>query len=144
MITYSMGVMFVMLLVIVPFLLTYIAALAVPFGTPTPELDGVLIGVMVVIAVVYSVLQIMWTLRRVWDFNGPTWVALIFIVTLFVFPIVNLALLLIPGTDGPNRHGPVPPPNGIGVMLLALIIPGMAVLYIVAAMLVRHFLLAYP
>ena len=68
------------------------------------------------------------TIQRVHDFNASGWMALV----LFI-PLVNLIFWLIPGTDGENRFGPETPPNGAGAVALALILPALFVVGIVAA-----------
>lgn len=68
------------------------------------------------------------TIRRCHDFNMSGWLSLLMLV-----PLVNLIFLFIPGTDGPNRFGPPTPPNGGGVLILAWLIPGLFVLWIIAA-----------
>jgi len=50
-----------------------------------------------------------------------------------IIPLVNLIFWAIPGTDGPNRFGNPPPPNTTGAVVLALIIPLIFVVGIVAA-----------
>ena len=52
-------------------------------------------------------------------------------------PLANLALylvlLIMPGTQGANRFGDPPPPNSTGVIVLALVVPIIAVIGLVAA-----------
>ena len=74
------------------------------------------------------VLQIMLTIQRCHDFNSSGWLSILAII-----PLVNLIFWAIPGTDGPNRFGNPPPPNTTGAVVLALIIPLIFVLGIVAA-----------
>jgi len=47
--------------------------------------------------------------------------------------IGTMLFWLIPGTDGPNRFGAPPPPNTTGTIVLALILPLVFVVGIVAA-----------
>ncbi len=73
-------------------------------------------------------LHIMLAIKRSHDFNTSGWLSLLVFV-----PIINLAFLFIPGTDGPNRFGNKTAPNGsAGVVLIGLIV-GVAVLGILAA-----------
>jgi hypothetical protein len=41
--------------------------------------------------------------------------------------------LFIPGTDGPNRFGAPTPPNSIGVLIVAWLIPGVVIAGMIAA-----------
>jgi len=86
------------------------------------------IAVTVLGYVAIIVLQIMLTIQRCHDFNSSGWLSILAII-----PLVNLIFWAIPGTDGPNRFGNPPPPNTTGAVVLALIIPLMVVLGIVAA-----------
>ncbi len=74
------------------------------------------------------VIMILLTIQRAHDFNASGWMALVVII-----PLVNLIFWFIPGTDGDNRFGPQTPPNGAGVVVLALILPIVFVVGIVAA-----------
>ena len=88
------------------------------------EQAGLILGglVSIVVGIGVLVLYILWTIRRINDFNLSGWFTFVFII-----PIINFALWLIPGTNGPNRYGPPPPRNGIGVILLALLMPIMII-----------------
>lgn len=74
------------------------------------------------------VLLVMLTIQRAHDFDTTGWLAILVIV-----PLANLIFWFIPGTDGENRFGKKTPPNGIGVILLACIIPLVFVVGILAA-----------
>lgn len=74
------------------------------------------------------VLGFMLTIQRCHDFNTSGWLSLLMLV-----PLANLIFLFIPGTDGPNRFGPPTPPNGIGVLILAWLIPVLFLSGIIAA-----------
>ena len=64
------------------------------------------------------VLGFMLTIQRCHDFNTSGWLSLLMLV-----PLVNLIFLFIPGSDGPNRFGAPTPPNGVGVLILAWLVP---------------------
>jgi uncharacterized membrane protein YhaH (DUF805 family) len=68
------------------------------------------------------------TIQRAHDFNTTGWISLLSII-----PLVNLIFWFVPGTDGENKYGKQTPPNGIGVIVLALIVPLIFVIGIVAA-----------
>ena len=92
------------------------AALAMVFGEQTGAILGGIASIVVAIAIL--VLYIFWTIRRINDFNMSGWLTFIFVI-----PIINFALWFIPGTHGSNRFGLMPPRNGVGVILLALLLP---------------------
>ena len=75
-----------------------------------------------------AVIGVMLTIQRCHDFNTSGWLAL-----LIVLPIVNLIFFAIPGTDGPNRFGAPTPPNSVGVLIVAWLIPGIMIAGVIAA-----------
>jgi uncharacterized membrane protein YhaH (DUF805 family) len=83
---------------------------------------------MVVAYVAIIVVGFMLTIQRCHDFNTTGWLSLLMLV-----PLVNLIFWFIPGTDGENNYGAKTPPNGVGVIIGACIIPIVAVIGIVAA-----------
>ena len=74
------------------------------------------------------VIGIMLTVQRCHDFNMSGWLSLLVIV-----PLAPLVFWIIPGTQGPNRFGNPTPPNSTGAVVLALILPLLFVVGIVAA-----------
>ena len=74
------------------------------------------------------VVSIMLTIQRSHDFDTSGWLALLMFV-----PLVNLIFWFIPGSPGENRFGKRPPPNTVGVVLLACILPFVFVVGILAA-----------
>jgi uncharacterized membrane protein YhaH (DUF805 family) len=74
------------------------------------------------------VIGIMLTIQRCHDFNMSGWLSLLVIV-----PLAPLVFWIVPGTQGPNRFGNPPPPNSTGAVVLALILPLLFVVGIVAA-----------
>jgi uncharacterized membrane protein YhaH (DUF805 family) len=74
------------------------------------------------------VIVVLLTIQRAHDFNASGWLAILAIV-----PLVNLIFWFIPGTDGENRFGLKTPPNGTGAVLLALVLPALFIIGIVAA-----------
>jgi uncharacterized membrane protein YhaH (DUF805 family) len=73
-------------------------------------------------------IQMLLTIQRCHDFNANGWLCLVALI-----PLVNLMFWFVPGTDGPNRYGPPPPPNSAGAVALALILPLIFVIGIMAA-----------
>lgn len=67
-------------------------------------------------------------IKRCHDLDISGWWTLTLIV-----PVITLAWIFMPGTQGSNRYGPKPPPNTLGVRLLGLILPVVFVVGILAA-----------
>jgi len=86
------------------------------------------VAVMALVWLAIVVLGLMLTIQRCHDFNMSGWLSLLMLV-----PLVNLMFLFIPGTDGPNRFGAPTPPNGVGVLIVAWLIPVVFVGAILAA-----------
>lgn len=95
---------------------------------------GVLLGFaignagMIIAWLAIVVVGFMLTIQRCHDFNTTGWLSLLLLV-----PLVNLMFWFIPGTDGENDYGARTPPNGVGVIIGACIIPIITVVGIVAA-----------
>ena len=83
---------------------------------------------MIIAWVAIIVVGFMLTIQRCHDFNTTGWLSLLILV-----PLVNLIFWFIPGTDGENNYGAKTPPNGVGVIIGACIIPIVAIIGIVAA-----------
>lgn len=75
---------------------------------------------------------ILLSIQRLHDFNASGWWSIINVVPL-ANVVLYLVLLIMPGTQGSNRFGPPPPPNTLGVILLALVLPLMLLIGILAA-----------
>lgn len=108
--SYSMG-----LSILVMFTAAILAAVTTPF----------------IIFLAYGVMiycNIMLAIKRSHDFNVTGWASLLIFV-----PLANLALLLIPGTDGPNRYGNKTAPNGGSAVTIALVVIALFVIGILAA-----------
>jgi len=122
-VAYAFGLMFVAQLLVV------LAASALVNTTSFGSASNLLIyGIYVPVAV----LGIMLGIQRCHDLNITGWLILVSLI-----PIVNiffiLYLIFAPGTDGSNRFGAPPPPNTLGVKILASILPIIFILGIVAA-----------
>lgn len=86
-------------------------------------------GVLMIVAYIAAVvLGFMLTIQRAHDFNVTGWLALVSLI-----PLVNLIFLIIPGTDGENRFGAKTPPNTVGVLIAAWLLPVIFVVGMVAA-----------
>jgi uncharacterized membrane protein YhaH (DUF805 family) len=67
-------------------------------------------------------------IQRPHDMNLSGWWSIAAMI-----PLVGLLWMFKGGTPGANRWGPPPPPNGWGVRILALAVPAVMVIGIVAA-----------
>lgn len=117
-IAYTTGLPFLVMLLL-GFLGGFVGAMT------TPEVTMIFIGAGYLLVLV---IVAMLTIQRSHDMDRSGWFALLVII-----PIVNLIFWFIRGTEGENRFGLRPPPNGVGVIILALVFPILAVLGIVAA-----------
>lgn len=68
------------------------------------------------------------TIQRAHDFNTTGWLSILVLI-----PLVNLIFWFIPGTGGENRFGLPTPPNRTSTVVVALIIPIVAAVGILAA-----------
>ncbi len=105
-------------------------ALATLSGDREPglfALGGVVL--LVALAVAFSVLL---AIQRLHDFDASGWWSAFALVPLANL-VLYLTLLIMPGTQGANRFGDPPPPNSTGVILLALVLPLVFVVGILAA-----------
>jgi len=83
---------------------------------------------MVIAWIAIMVVGFMLTIQRCHDFNTTGWLSLLVLV-----PLVNLIFWFIPGTDGDNNYGAKTPPNGVGVIIAACIVPIVFVVGVLAA-----------
>lgn len=101
-------------------------------GSEDPTMGLLTGGVMIIIGIAALVVSFLLTIQRLHDFNAAGWWSI-----LILLPIANLVLylvlLIMPGTQGANRFGNPPPPNTLGVILLALILPLIMIIGIIAA-----------
>jgi len=108
---YSMGLMLLAWLVI-----GLLAVMAVPAGQT---------AVFLVIPFGYVallVVQFLFNIQRSHDMNMTGWLSLIYLV-----PFGLLVFWFVPGTRGENDYGKRPPPNSVGVIILACLAPLMSV-----------------
>jgi uncharacterized membrane protein YhaH (DUF805 family) len=89
-------------------------------------------GAAIVLVLVALVVSVMLAIQRLHDFDASGWWSVLVVVP-FANLVLYLVLLIMPGTQGPNRFGNPPPPNTTGVILLALILPLILVIGIIAA-----------
>ena len=125
------------------FTLMFIAQILVVVGTPSiivATSDGPASSAL--IFAVFScaaVLGLMLGMQRCHDLDKSGW-----LILLSLIPIINffftLYLIFAPGTQGANRFGMPPPPNTLVVKILALIIPAIFLIGIVAAMVIPAYM----
>lgn len=75
---------------------------------------GASVGLIAVGFALYFVLMMLLTIQRCHDMDWTGWASLLVLV-----PLVGLLFWFVPGTQGANRFGAPPPPNGTGVKVLA-------------------------
>lgn len=107
------------------FLLLALIGIAVALTGNDPN-TALLVGGAGYIAII--ALQIMLTIQRAHDFNTTGWLSLIVFV-----PLAAFVFWFVPGTKGENNYGLQPPPNTVGVILLACILPLLFVVGMLAA-----------
>lgn len=97
--------------------------------------EGLLVSAATIVGgLTYLVLSILSTIQRSHDMDWSGWTALGLLI-----PFVNLIWLFKSGSAGHNRFGHPPPPNTLGVKLLAWTMPAVVVLGIVAAIAIPAF-----
>jgi uncharacterized membrane protein YhaH (DUF805 family) len=109
--------------------LVFYAVIALGAGLGA-ALDFELLAAVLAIAggVGMLVVGVILTIQRCHDFDVSGWLSLLLIV-----PLAPLLFWIIPGTKGPNRFGSPTPPNSTGVVILALILPLLFFVGILAA-----------
>ena len=91
---------------------------------------GTGVGGMVMIAGAAGAIYVhaLLSIQRAHDFNTTGWLAILAFI-----PLLNFIFWFVPGTNGENRFGHKTPPNGVFTIIVALILPAIMVLGIVAA-----------
>jgi len=96
---------------------------AAGLGTPTG------IGIVTVLALIpYFIFYVLVAIQRTHDMDWSGWMLLLGLI-----PLVGLIWVFKGGTKGRNRFGAPPPPNGIGVIIGAWLLPVVALVGIVLA-----------
>ena len=126
---YLMGMYLLMIAVMIPMS-------TLGFNAVEPGNSSVI--AMVVMGILYVIMLVAgftFAKRRMNDLNRSGWWILAFIV-----PILNILaaiyVLFFPGTAGDNNFGPAPTANTLGVKILALAMPIIALVGILAAVLI--------
>lgn len=79
---------------------------------------GITCGATLTLA--YFIISLRISAQRLHDLNWSAWMLLLHLVPVANL-VLTLALLLMPGTPGPNKYGLPPPPNSTAVKVLAWI-----------------------
>jgi len=129
---YNMGLYLATIGLMIPF-----AGLGL-IASPEENPSAISLIVTTIFTIVLIVASVAITKRRLNDLNRSGWWFLAFVV-----PIVNLLatlyVLFFPGTDGDNEFGPAPTANPLGVKILALTMPALTLIGILAAVLIPMF-----
>jgi uncharacterized membrane protein YhaH (DUF805 family) len=92
-------------------------------------------GLLVILAVIAMVvIGVFIGAKRLHDIGWSAWLWLLLLVPA-VGSVFAIIMLVVPGTPGPNRYGPPPPPNSKGVVVLAwtmLLVPIIGILAAIA------------
>ncbi len=103
-----------------------------PPATPDDEPTLAMFAFYLIAGLPILILSLMFAMRRLHDMNLSGWFVLLMLIP-FVSAIFSLVLLFWPGTQGPNRFGPPPPPNSTGIKIGAALVILLMVLGILAA-----------
>lgn len=90
--------------------------------------EGAIMAVTLVLAIPYLVFYVLTGIQRSHDMDWSGWM-----LFLALIPLVALIWVFKSGTKGRNRFGAPPPPNGLGVLIGAWLLPVIGVLGILAA-----------
>ena len=117
---------------LVGYLLLVPGGLLLAAGEGKPLLQGV--GALLVGVAYIGMIALTWgyMVRRLNDLDRTGWLSLLMLVPLLNL-ILALYLIFARGNDGANRYGPAPVANPPGMFLVALILPAIFVIGILAA-----------
>ncbi len=90
--------------------------------------QGAIYGVVALLSIPYLIFYVLTAIQRTHDMDWSAWMLLLALI-----PLVGLIWLFKGGTDGRNRFGAPPPPNGLGVLIGAWLMPVIFGLGILAA-----------
>ena len=132
---YQLGIQFLLSLIFVPLMMAFGLAAGLSGQGSGAEAQGAIGALAILIYIPLLIAGFTYAVRRLHDLDKTGWLSLLFLVPLVNF-ILGLYILFAPGTPGGNRFGPPPAPNTGGVIFMAWLIPGIALLGIVAAILI--------
>ena len=108
---------------LIVFLVAAIVAGIVALADPNVAIAVGVIGYLAIF-----VIQFLPAIQRSHDMNVTGWLSLIQLI-----PFGVLVFWFAPGTRGENNYGKQPPPNGVGVILVACILPFVSIVGVLAA-----------
>lgn len=94
--------------------------------------QSIALGGLLVLMALMVTLSVLLAIQRLHDFDASGWWSAFALVPL-ANVVLYLLLLIMPGTQGANRFGDPPPPNTTGIILLALVLPAIFLIGIIAA-----------
>jgi cbb3-type cytochrome oxidase subunit 3 len=89
------------------------------------SLGLIVLGLVYLATIVFAILT---AIKRSHDMDWSGWTVLLTLI-----PLVGLIWIFKPGSAGTNAYGAPPPPNTLGVKILGLLLPTIAVIGILAA-----------
>lgn len=89
-------------------------------------------GGFIILVILTVTLSTLLTIQRLHDFDASGWWAVLLLAPLANL-VLYLVLLIMPGTQGANRFGDPTPPNTTGVIFLALVLPAVFIVGLIAA-----------
>jgi uncharacterized membrane protein YhaH (DUF805 family)/Tfp pilus assembly protein PilE len=101
-------------------LIGFVLAIALAASAAADPTLAIVVGVAGYLAIL--IIQILLTIQRAHDMNTTGWLSLIIFV-----PLAALIFWFVPGTRGENQYGKPPPPNTAGVVILACLLPLVAI-----------------
>lgn len=115
-------------------ILNLVVGVSAGVATALPqELGAIVIMILMIVAYVMAVVTgVFIMIKRFHDLNRSGWLSLLMLIPL-VNLIVGLLLLFAPGKSEVNNYGPPPPPNSRGLVIASVLIIGIFVLGIAAA-----------
>ncbi|MDI6528753.1 DUF805 domain-containing protein [Pseudomonas otitidis] len=93
-----------------------------------PVIGGILFALEIIALVVVNV---QFGVQRLHDIGWSGWLYLLNFVP-FIGSVFPLLMMVIPGTQGPNRYGQIQPPNSTSVLVMAWISIGSGILAVLA------------
>ena len=110
------------------YLLLILGAAIVGFIAAAAGMDKSATSLGMIAAIPYIVFSVLMGIQRAHDMNWSGWTNLLALI-----PFVALVWIFKAGTPGENRFGAPPPPNTTKVKILALLMPIIAIIGILAA-----------
>ncbi len=106
--------------------------------TGAPDIPAIAWAILSIVYIAVLVLVLTFGKRRMNDLNRTGWWMLLFFVPV-VGMLLALYMLFGSGTAGVNDYGPAPVENPLGVKILGLLMPAIAIIGIVAAIAIPAF-----